>query len=276
MASLEIGASFAGHEILAIAGQGAMATTYRARRLRDDRPIALKIPNRRCLRDPGYVVRFLQEANLGARLQSPFIVQIHDAGEDHGLPWIAMELLEGMTLKAALEASGHIPEKRALQLTHDVAAALEHAHAKGVVHRDLKPENVMLRVGKPLKVMDFGIAKVVGEIGLTTSNMFIGSPIYSAPEMTDAKTVDHRVDLYSLGIMLFEMLQGFPPFRAASAVMVLLAHRDEALPALADLPHPVSRQTWQLVQALTAKDPARRLPDARSLRLALELIQKNG
>ena len=272
---LEVGSSFADCTVEAVAGSGAMATTYRARRQSDGRLVALKVPNRRCLRDPGYVVRFLQEAALGARLQNRFIVQIYDSGEADGVPWIAMEFLEGMTLKEAVKASGHIPERRVLQIGHDLASALEHAHGKGVVHRDLKPENVMLRVGTCLKVMDFGIAKMVGEIGLTTSNMFIGSPLYAAPEMVDAKSVDHRVDLYSLGIILFEMLQGFPPFTGTSPVMVILAHRDRPLPALAGLPHPVSRPLWQLVEMLTSKDPAKRLPDARSTRIALEVIGRS-
>jgi serine/threonine-protein kinase len=186
-----------------------------------------------------------------------------------------MEFLQGMTLKDALQASGRIPEKRALQIAHDVVSALEDAHGVGLVHRDLKPENIMLRVDKCLKVMDFGIAKVIDEVGLTTSNMFIGSPAYAAPEMIDSKTVDHRVDLYSLGMILFEMLQGFPPFTGPSPVAVLLKHRSDPLPPLAELPQSVSRGTWSLVETLTAKKPDKRLPDARSARLAIELLHRN-
>lgn len=272
--SLNPGNLFGGYEILEIAGVGAMATTYRARRIADSRLVALKIPLPRCLANPGYVLRFLQEAHLGQRLNNPFIVQIFESGEEQELPFISMEFLEGMTLKDALTASARIPEKRALQIAHDISGALEHAHSKGVVHRDLKPDNIMLRVGVGLKIMDFGIAKMMGEIGMTTDNMFIGSPLYGAPEMIDSKSVDHRVDLYSLGIMLFEMLQGFPPFSGTSPVAVLLEHRNKPIPKLKDLPVEVSKQVWSLVEILTEKDPNKRLPDARSLRLAIELLQK--
>jgi len=251
-----------------------MATTYRARRISDDRLVALKVPKPRCLVDPSFVLRFMQEGNLGIRLRSRFAVQILEAGEEGGLPFLAMEFLQGMTLKDALAASGRIPENRALQIAHDVFSALEHAHAVGLVHRDLKPENIMLRVDKCLKVMDFGVAKVVDEIGLTTSNMFIGSPAYAAPEMIDSKTVDHRVDIYSAGMILFEMLQGFPPFTGTSAVAVLLKQRTEPLPDPGDLPTLMSRGVWNLIEALTAKKAGERLPDARSARLAIELLQR--
>jgi serine/threonine protein kinase len=141
-----------------------------------------------------------------------------------------------------------------------------------VVHRDLKPENVMLRDGAPLKVLDFGIAKVMGEVGLTSANTFIGSPAYSAPEMLDSSSIDHRADLYSLGIVLYELTQGQPPFTGFSAMEVLLKHRTDPLPRQGDLPHPIPRDVWRLIEALAQKDPARRLPDARSVRVALDLM----
>ncbi len=269
---LQDGSRFGGYEVLTLRGRGAMATTYRARRLDDQRLVALKVPHPTFLTDPGFVVRFLQEAHLGARLRHPHIVRVLETGEVDGLPFIAMEYLEGLTLKEAIAGAGHLALRRALQVTRDVADALEHAHARGVVHRDLKPENIMLREGACLKVLDFGIAKVVGEVGLTSANMFIGSPAYSAPEMVDSSSIDHRADLYSLGVILFEMLEGHPPFTGFSAIEVLLKHRSDPLPDPAGLAHPVPREVWRLISSLLAKEPRQRLPDARSLRLALELL----
>jgi serine/threonine protein kinase len=269
---LEEGSRFAGYEVLALRGQGSMAATYRARRLGDQRLVALKVPRPALMNDPSFAVRFLQEAHLGARLRHPFIVRIYETGEVGGIPFMAMEFLEGMTLKEAIAASGRLATRRALQVARDVAAALEHAHSRGVVHRDLKPENIMLRGGACLKVLDFGIAKVVGEVGLTSANMFIGSPAYSAPEMIDSSTIDHRADLYSLGIILFEMLEGRAPFTGSSAIEVLLKHRSERLPGPEGLPHPVPKEIWRLIETLAAKEPERRLPDARSARVALEML----
>lgn len=272
---LQPGSDFGGYQVVEIAGRGAMATTYRALRHSDGRTVALKIPKPRFLTDPTFVLRFLQEAHFDARLRNRFVARVLESGEVDGIPFMAMEFLHGMTLKETLAASGPLSAKRALQIVRDVAEALEHAHAAGIVHRDLKPENIMLRVNDCLKVMDFGIAKVVGESGLTASDIFIGSPAYAAPEMTRSGPVDHRVDLYATGIILFEMLQGRPPFTAASPVELLLKQCHEPLPALCTLPIPVPRPIWRLVENLTEKDPARRLPDARSLRLAVELLLRS-
>jgi serine/threonine-protein kinase len=269
---LREGSDFAGYEIVELCGRGAMALTYRARRHTDGRLVALKVPKARFLTDASFVVRFLQEATLDTRLKHAFIVRTLEAGQHDSIPFIAMELLHGMTLKEALDASERLATRRALQIARDVASALEHAHAQDVVHRDLKPENIMLRVGACLKVLDFGIAKVVGEIGLTSSNMFIGSPAYSAPEMIDSSTVDHRVDLYALGIILFEMLQGSVPFTGTSPVEVLMRHRTEPLPRPDELRYPVGAEIWRLIQSLLQKEPDDRLPDARSARIALELL----
>ncbi len=269
---LKPGSTFVGYEILSIAGRGSMAVTYRARRLSDNRIVALKVPIQRCLKDSTFALRFLQEANLGARLRSPFIVRIYEAGEVEGYPYLTMEYLQGMTLKEGLHASGRVALRRALHLARDICEALEYAHSHGVVHRDLKPENVMMRVGKCLKVMDFGIAKMVDEVGLTSSNIFIGTPYYAAPEMVDSRSVDHRADLYSLAMMPFEMLQGTVPFRGSSAIEIIMKHQTHELPAFHELEHPVPREVYRLVEQLGHKRPEQRLPDARSVRLALELL----
>jgi serine/threonine protein kinase len=250
-----------------------MATTFKARRLADDRVVALKVPASSCLRDPTFAVRFLQEAHLGERLRHPNIVRILETGEDRGVPFLTMEYLVGLTLQDALAYSGRIAVARALQVAQQVASALEHAHARQVIPRDLKPANLMVRSGEGVKVMDFGVAKVVDQQGVTASNIFLGTPTYSAPETIDSRHIDHRADLYALGIILFELLVGSPPFTGRSAVEVLIKHRSEPLPDADSLAHPIPPAIYRLIKHLTDKDPGRRLPDARSLRLALEMLQ---
>lgn len=251
-------------------GRGSMAWTYRAAR-QDGALVALKVPFRRCLGDPTFVVRFLQEGALGSRLHHPAIVRVLEAGEDEGRLFIAMELVAGRTLASVLAGRQPLPVPAALAVTREIASALAHAHSKGVIHRDLKPENVMLDGEGRTRVLDFGIARIAGESGLTTAGTFIGSPRYAAPEAATGR-VDARADLYALGIMLFEMLQGTTPFDDPSPVRLLLLHARQPLPARTTLPAPLSDDIWRLLEELLAKDPRDRLPDAAAAVATLDRL----
>lgn len=253
-------------------GRGSMAWTYRACG-HDGRLVALKVPHRRCLVDPTFVVRFLQEGALGARLHHPAIVRVLEAGEDEGRLFIAMELVEGRTLASVMAGRTPLPLPAALAIAREVASALAHAHARGVIHRDLKPENVMLSDDGSTRVLDFGIARIAGESGLTTAGTFIGSPRYAAPEAS-TRPVDARADLYALGVMLFEMLEGHPPFDDPSPVRLLLMHARQPLPAPAALPVPLPADVWRLVSGLCAKDPDLRLQDAMAVQAELDLVRE--
>lgn len=252
-------------------GRGSMAWTYRAARA-DGLLVALKVPFRRCLNEPSFVVRFLQEGALGTRLHHPAIVRVLEAGEDEGRLFIAMELVEGRTLASVLSGRQPLPLPAALTVAREIASALAHAHGKSVIHRDLKPENVMLDSEGRTRVLDFGIARIAGESGLTTAGTFIGSPRYAAPEAA-AGCVDARADLYALGVMLFEMLQGTTPFDDPSPVRLLLLHARQPLPERCSLPEPLSDGIWRLLQALLAKDPEKRLPDAATAVAELDLLR---
>lgn len=251
-------------------GRGAMAWTYRAS-TPDGRLVALKVPHRRCLTDPTFVVRFLQEGALGARLHHPAIVRVLEAGEDEGRLFIAMELVAGRTLASVLANRAPLPLPAALGVAREVAAALAHAHTKGVIHRDLKPENVMLASDGSTRVLDFGIARIAGERGLTTAGTFIGSPRYAAPEAA-TRPVDARADLYALGIMLFEMLEGRPPFDDPSPLRLLLLHVRQPLPPPETLPVPLPGEVWRLLARLCAKDPAARPADAATVQAELDRL----
>ena len=253
-------------------GRGGMATTYRARRVSDGRTVALKIPHE--TGDPTYLERFVREGRLGETLHHPGIVRIFEAGEDRGLAFLAMELLPGHTLEAEIARHPQgMPLRAALEIARDVAEALDYAHGKGIVHRDLKPANVMLLPDGTRKVMDFGVARIAGQPGLTTSQVFFGSPVYAAPELAgEPRDIGPRSDLYSLGIVLFELLEGRPPFVHESVLRLLELHRGEPLPAGADLPRPLPPEVWSLVTRLCAKSPADRYPDAQTLLVDLDRL----
>jgi len=263
------------YRVLGTLGRGGMATTYQARREGDGALVALKVPHEFCLTDESFVARFLREGKLGEQLHHPRIVRIFEAGEDQGRPFLAMELLEGRTLKQELRAVGRFGLRQSLEVARDIAEALDYAHAKGVVHRDLKPENIMLLQDGSLKVMDFGIARLTGQEGLTSASLFIGTPLYAAPEMVEPTSVDHRVDLYALGIILYEMLQGTVPFTADSPYRVLEMHMRSPLPAREALVHPVPEAVWAIVERLCAKQREDRHPHAEALLVELNTLLHN-
>ena len=272
---VETGAKLGQFSLQSVLGRGGMATTYRARRGSDGQTVALKVPHEGCLSDQTFVTRFLREGNLGEQLHHPRIVRIFAAGEDKGRPFLAMEMVEGRTLKQEIRERAPLPLKQALEITRDIAEALDYAHAKGVVHRDLKPENVMLLPDGTIKVMDFGIARLADQPGLTTSNIFLGTPLYAAPEMVDPKSVDHRVDLYALGIILYEMLEGGVPFTADSPFRVIEMHMRQPLPAPEQLAHPVPAPVWAIILRLCEKGPAARYQSAETLLVEMNRLLQN-
>ncbi len=259
-----LGSRLGGYQLLDEIGRGGMATTFRARRASDRREVALKVPHPSG--DPLYLERFLREGRLGETLHHPGIVRILEAGEEQGVPFLAMELLSGKTLRQELqEHSEGLPLARALAITRALAEALDYAHGKGVVHRDLTPENVMLLPDGAVKVMDFGVARIEGQPGLTSSQLFLGSPLYAAPEAAEPRRIDSRSDLYSLGILLFEMLEGRPPFVHESVFRVMELHREAPLPAAESLERPIPEPVWALLARLCAKRPEDRYPSAQAL-----------
>jgi hypothetical protein len=271
----EKGGTLGGYELQGVLGRGGMATTFRARRPGDGQPVAVKVPHDSCLADATFVARFLREGTLGEQLHHPRIVRVLGGGEENGRPYLAMELISGRTLKEEVRVAGPLPLRRALEIARDIAEALDYAHAKGVVHRDLKPENVMILPDGAVKVMDFGIARVAEQDGLTSTNVFLGTPLYAAPEMVDPKRVDHRADLYALGIILYEMIEGTVPFTADSPFRVLEMHQHTPLPARERLARRVPERAWSLVTRLCAKSPEERFPSAEALLVELNLLLRD-
>jgi len=259
------------YRIEEVLGRGGMATTYRARRLSDRTEVALKIPHE--TGDPSYAERFVREGRLGETLHHPGIVRILEAGQDGGQAFLAMELLPGHTLRELMDsAESPLPVERCLAIVREIAEALDYAHSKGVVHRDLKPENVMVLPDGALRVMDFGVARVEGQPGLTNSQFFFGSPVYAAPELVDPRTIDHRADLYSLGVLLYELLEGEPPFVHESIFKLLEMHQREPLPDPEDLPRPLPPAVWRVVARMLAKPREGRYGSAQELLVDLKRL----
>lgn len=256
-----------------ILGHGGFATTYAGIRKADGQKVAVKVPHPHLLRDAGAMNRFRQEAQLGVRLEHPAIVHTVDPGLEAGLPWIAMELAPGETLHDLLARNGALDLKTAVQLGLEMAQALAHAHGKGIVHRDLKPANVMVHKGHA-KVMDFGIARVLDSVGLTTSAMFMGTPAYAAPESMGLTKVGPAADRYALGLLLYEMLAGKPPFYSENAMAMLDMHRSAEFPNLALRRRETPPRLVRLIERLAAKLPEDRPEDPEVVEILTEV--RNG
>ncbi len=246
-------------------GSGATGTVFRARDQRTGGEVAVKLLHLGFARDETYSRRFRREAQTAAAITSPRVVRIYDQGTHDGAAYIVMELITGETLAAHLQRRGVLPLPEALGVVLEITRAAEAADRAGVVHRDLKPQNVILTEGQ-VKVLDFGIARSASDLTLTVTGQYLGSPAYSAPErLTSAG--DIRVDIYAIGVMLYELLAGAPPFTAETAQALLQRHATTSPPPLpAMVPEPVAR----VVQRCLLKDPDERYATPSDLAQALE------
>jgi serine/threonine-protein kinase len=268
--NLEAGTIFAErYKILTAAGRGGMGYVYRARHLGLAKDVALKVLAAGADKHGDFEVRFAREARAVARLDHPGCVRVLDHGRHEGAQYIAMELLEGDTLRAALSA-GRFSTARALDITRQLLLALAHAHGNGVIHRDIKPENIMLtRNGKRVVLIDFGLASLRDEQPLTGTGMCVGSPAYVAPERLLGRAHDTRTDLYALGVVLYEMIAGQKPFAGDSPEQTMQRALNRPPRPLRAIRRNIPSVLDRVVRRALAKDPARRFQDAEEMLLAL-------
>jgi serine/threonine-protein kinase len=247
-----------------------MAQVYRARDRLLDRPVAIKVLFPELSVDRAFVERFRREAQAAANLSHPNIVPVFDWGEDGGTYFIVMEFVDGQPLSAVLRASGPLPPSRVADIGTHVAAALAYAHRHGVVHRDVKPGNVLITDDGQVKVTDFGIARAVNtEESLTQTGAVMGTATYFSPEQAEGVGVDSRSDIYSLGVVLFEMVAGRPPFLGESPVSVASKHVRDQPPPLRDLAPTVPVALEAVIAKAMAKSPDQRYATADELRTDL-------
>ena len=250
-------------------GAGGMAEVFRGVDVRLGRDVAIKVLRADLARDPSFQGRFRREAQAAASLNAQSIVSVFDTGEDEaGIPYIVMEFVDGRTLREVLLTEGRLLPQRALEVTGEVCAALDAAHAAGIVHRDIKPANVMLTRGGQVKVMDFGIARAVSDASsvLTQTAAVIGTAAYLSPEQARGEHVDVRSDLYSTGCLLYELVTGAPPFTGDSPVAVAYQHvREDPQPPSA-YNEDLSPEIDAVVLKAMAKNPANRYQSAQEMR----------
>lgn len=252
-------------------GSGGMAEVFQAYDTKLARMVALKAMRTGLSFDDGYPARFRREAQAMAAIGHPHVVAVHDMG-DEPVPYIVMELVDGRSLADLLRAGRALPVAQALDLASQVLAGLAVAHAHGLVHRDIKPGNVLLTADGSAKVADFGIARAAnGAVtALTRTGLLIGTPHFMSPEQVLGRSdIDGRSDLYSVGVMLFQMLAGRLPFEADSGYAIGYLHLTAPPPTLASLGIAAGPAVEAVLARALAKDPAQRYPDAESMRAAL-------
>jgi len=263
-------------------GSGGMSTVYLARDTTLDRQVAVKVMHREMSEQADQLERFRQEARAVAKLSHPNVVAVIDAGEDGGHPYIVFEYVEGETLKQRINRIGALDPQEALAYAIEIARGLTVAHARNMVHRDIKPQNVLIDAEGRAKLTDFGISRQLEQDGMTATGRVLGTTDYVAPEQAMGHPVDQRSDIYSLGVVLYEMLVGQVPFHADSQVGVAMKHVNEELPDVQGGRPELSAAAAMVVERATAKDPDQRyqrvgeLIDDLSTALEVEAARAGG
>src|SRR5947209_4947454 len=268
--------------LLQLIGQGGMGAVYLAQQSRPTRNVAVKVLLPRVVVGSAeyreFRARFQREANLIAQLEHVNIVPIYEYGEQDGMAFLVMPLLTGGSLRDMLAKRGALSLSETLLYIEQAAAALDYAHAHGVIHRDLKPANFLLHADGRLVLADFGIARMmqtgsnsVPGTTLTGTGMFVGTPEYMAPEMASGESIDHRADIYELGIVLFQMLSGHVPFKGNTPLVVVAMHLGEPLPLLHTINPAIPPTVDSVIQKAAADKAEYRFVSARALAQALRI-----
>ncbi|MDA8262421.1 MAG: Stk1 family PASTA domain-containing Ser/Thr kinase, partial [Actinomycetota bacterium] len=264
------------YEIVDKIARGGMADVYRAHDLLLDRPVALKVLFPELSTSEAFVERFRREATAAANLSHPNIVSVYDWGREESTYFIVMELIDGETLSSLIRRRGQLEFDYAAAIAADVASALNYAHRHGVIHRDVKPGNVLIAEDGHVKVTDFGIARAqTSNEDLTQTGSVMGTATYISPEQAEGRQLDGRSDLYSLGVVLYEMIAGQPPFTGDSTVSVALKQVKEQAPRLSTLRADVPKPLEDIVAMAMRKDPEARYATAQDFRAdLLRFIQR--
>lgn len=273
-----LGKEVAGYRILDRVGRGGMGTVYRAMQTSLDRVVALKILAPHLVKNSSFINLFIREARAAGALSHPNIVQVYDVGVQGDVYFFSMEYIPDGSVEDVMNKEKVIPLSRALRIVRDAARGLEYAESKGIIHRDIKPGNLMVGQGQVVKIGDLGIARSTGgETTVSQKDGVSGSPHYIAPEQAQGKDIDHRVDLYALGISFYQMLCGKTPFAGGTPREVILKHIKEEPQPIMERVQDLPAEVATLVHELIAKNPAQRVPSASALLARLvPLIDRYG
>jgi serine/threonine protein kinase len=264
------------YRVLKPLGAGAMGVVFLAEDIQLSRPVALKLLRPALSSNPEGRARFLREARAAAALQHDHVVTVYQVGEDRGVPFLAMQLLEGEPLEQRLGREPRLPAREVLRLGREIAEGLAAAHARGLVHRDIKPSNIWLEAGRDrVKLLDFGLARAVGdEAGVTQTGAVVGSPAYMAPEQARGQRVGPHSDLFSLGCVLYRLCTGALPFKGGDTLATLTALALEEPPAVQTLNPALPSALSDLVRRLLSKDTASRPASAEEVVASLAAIEQ--
>jgi hypothetical protein len=258
------------YELVELIGRGGMSSVWRSHDRLLDRTVAIKVLHEQYTTDEEYVERFRREARSVAQLSHPNIVTVIDRGEEGGRQYIVFEYVEGENLKQVIERSGPLPVRDALLLALQMARALGFAHGRGLIHRDVKPQNVLLNEDGQAKMTDFGIARSVDVEGVTITGTVLGTSEYIAPEQARGQRVDALTDVYSLGVVLYELLTGGVPFQGENFVSIALRHVNEPAPSVLDQRPDVPPRLGMAIERAMAKRPEDRFASMDELVAELE------
>ncbi|MBZ5568384.1 MAG: protein kinase [Acidobacteriia bacterium] len=253
------------YQILELLGEGGMGAVYKAKDVEVDRLIALKLIRPELASNPAILQRFKQELVLSRQVTHRNVVRIYDLGEAEGVKFITMEYVEGEDLRSLLRQQGKFPVGEAIAITEQMLAGLQAAHAEGVIHRDLKPGNIMRDPQGRVVVMDFGLARTLESGGMTQTGMMVGTMEYMSPEQAQAKPVDVRSDLYTVGLIFYELLSGNVPFKANSALASLLKRTQERAVPVAEVERSVPHALSSIVSKCLERDPSQRYQAAQQI-----------
>ena len=253
------------YEIIRSIGEGGMANVYLGYDTILDRNVAIKVLRGDLSNDEKFVRRFQREALSASSLAHPNIVEVYDVGEDNGLYYIIMEYIEGKTLKQLLKKRGTLTLSEAIDIMLQLTDGMAHAHDSYIIHRDLKPQNIMIKDDGQIKITDFGIAMALNSTQLTQTNSVMGSVHYLPPEQASGKGCTIKSDIYSMGIIFYELLSGSLPFRGDNAVEIALKHMRDPLPSLREENPAIPQSIENIIRKATAKNPKNRYEDARSM-----------
>jgi tetratricopeptide (TPR) repeat protein/TolB-like protein/predicted Ser/Thr protein kinase len=273
---LQPGALFGGrYEILSVLGQGGMGAVYKARDRELDRLIALKVIRPELATDPAILQRFKQELILARNITHKNVVRIYDLGEADGIRFISMEYVDGEDLRTLLRHANKLPPLEAIAVVEQVCRALDAAHSEGVIHRDLKPQNIMRDKHGRIVVMDFGLARSLGDTGLTQTGAIVGTLEYMSPEQALGSTLDQRSDIFSVGLIFFELLTGRAPYKADTAIASLMKRTREDAQSASDVDASVPRSLSAIVGRCLEREPANRYHSAVELLQQLTVWEAN-